>query len=71
MSLYYFHVRTDHGLAENEEGIDLPHLQAVINEALPSAAEFSAEAEGSGSLAFEVWMSMDRSCCACLCVIWQ
>jgi hypothetical protein len=54
MSLYYFHVRTDHGLVEDEEGIDLPHLQAVMNEALTSAAEFSAEAEWSGSLAFEV-----------------
>ena len=54
MALYYFHVRTQSGLVEDEEGIDLPHLDAVRREALVSAHQFLAEAEWSGPLAFEV-----------------
>jgi hypothetical protein len=54
MPLYYFHVRTDGGLVEDEEGIELPHMQAVMSEALTSAAEFTAEAEWSGPLILEV-----------------
>ncbi len=54
MALYYFHVRTQSGLVEDEEGLDLPHLDAVRREAVVSAHEFLAEAEWSGPLAFEV-----------------
>ena len=54
MALYYFHVRTDRGLVEDEEGVDLPHMQAVRREALVSAHAFMAEAQWSGALAFEV-----------------
>ena len=54
MAQYYFHVRTDRGLVEDEEGIDLAHMQAVRHEALVSAHEFIAEAEWSGALTFEV-----------------
>ena len=54
MPLYYFHVRTERGLVLDEEGIDLPHMQAVRREALTSAAEFMAEAEWSGALTLEV-----------------
>ena len=54
MPLYYFHVRTDRGLVEDEEGIELPDMQAVRREALVSAHEFTAEAQWSGALAFEV-----------------
>jgi len=54
MPLYYFHVRTERGLFEDEEGIDLPHMQAVRHEALVSAHEFMAEAEWSGVLTLEV-----------------
>jgi hypothetical protein len=54
MAQYYFHVRTDCGLVEDEEGIDLPHMQAVRREALVSAHEFMAEAQRSGILTFEV-----------------
>jgi uncharacterized protein DUF6894 len=54
MAQYYFHVRTERGLVEDEEGIDLPHMQAVRREALVSAHEFMAEAQWSGALAFEV-----------------
>ncbi len=54
MAHYYFHVRTDRGLVEDEEGIDLAHMQAVMSEALVSAHEFIAEAEWSGALTFEV-----------------
>ncbi len=54
MAQYYFHVRTDRGLVEDEEGIDLAHMQAVMSGALVSAHEFIAEAEWSGALTFEV-----------------
>jgi hypothetical protein len=54
MPLYYFHVRTERGLIEDEEGIDLPHMQAVRREALVSAHEFIVEAQWSGLLTFEV-----------------
>ncbi len=54
MAQYYFHVRTDRGLVEDEEGIDLPHMQAVRHEALVSAHEFISEAQWSGALTFEV-----------------
>ena len=54
MPLYYFHVRTERGLVEDEEGIELADMQAVRREALVSTHEFTAEAEWSGSLTFEV-----------------
>ena len=54
MALYYFHVRTQSGLVEDEEGLDLPDLDAVKREALVSAHEFLVEAEWAGPLAFEV-----------------
>ena len=54
MSLYRFHIRDASGLIEDEEGIDLPHLDAVRREALVSAHQFLAEAEWSGPLTFEV-----------------
>ena len=41
-------------MVEDEEGIDLPHLDAVRREALVSAHEFLREAAWSGHLAFEV-----------------
>jgi len=54
MALYYFHVRTELGLVEDEDGVDLPDLAAVMHEALASAHEFLAEVDGPGFLAFEV-----------------
>lgn len=54
MPLYYFHVRTERGLVQDEDGVDLPDLPSVINEALVSASEFLAEAEAPQALAFEV-----------------
>ncbi len=56
MAWYYFHVRTARGLYEDEDedGLDLPHLEAVRREAVVSAHEFLAEAEWSGQLSFEV-----------------
>jgi hypothetical protein len=54
MPLYYFHVRTERGLVEDEEGIELADMQAVRREALVSTHEFTAEAEWPGALTLEV-----------------
>jgi hypothetical protein len=60
MALYYFHVRTDRTLVADEDGIDLPHMEAVRREALVSAHEFSAEARWAGVLAFEITDAQGR-----------
>src|SRR3712207_4948357 len=62
MALYYFHIRIERGLFEDEDGFDLPDLEAVRREALASAHEFLAEAEWSGPLAFEVLARARQSC---------
>ena len=54
MPLYYFNVRTDACLVADEDGIELPDISSVLNEALVSAHDFLADVEWSGSLLFEV-----------------
>ncbi len=54
MPLYYFHVRHEEGLVEDEEGIALPHAAAVYAEAMRSALEFVAEVEEPGRIQLEV-----------------
>ncbi len=54
MCIYRFHVRDAVGLVEDEEGVDLPDLFAVLQEALHSAREFLAEASASDGMQFEI-----------------
>jgi uncharacterized protein DUF6894 len=44
MTRYFFHLRTDRQLAEDEEGLELPDLDAAREEANASAREMLAEA---------------------------
>ena len=44
MPLYYFNIRQpDGGLAEDDEGIELPGIDAAMAEAVASAKELAAE----------------------------
>jgi hypothetical protein len=54
MCIYRFHVRDALGLVEDEEGVDLPDLFAVLKEALHSAREFLAEASALNGMQFEI-----------------
>jgi hypothetical protein len=54
MPLYYFHVRTDAGLVADEDGIELPDILSVLNEALVSAHDFLTDVKWSDPLSFEV-----------------
>ncbi len=54
MCIYRIHVRDALGLVEDEEGVDLPDLFAVLKEALHSAPEFLAEASALDGMQFEI-----------------
>jgi hypothetical protein len=43
MPRYFFHLRKDNEFIEDEEGVDLPDLLAVGDEALQAAREIIAE----------------------------
>ncbi len=61
MSVYRFHIRDASGLIEDEEGVDLPDLAAVLRHALDSAREFSAEAPPPTDMLFEIADSTGRT----------
>ncbi len=52
--LYYFHVRTDVCLVEDEDGVELPDVSSVMTEALVSAYGFLTDVDWSDPLSFEV-----------------
>ncbi len=54
MPLYFFHVRDQHDLHEDREGIDLPDLWAVFEEALRTDRELALERAGLYGLEFEI-----------------
>ncbi len=57
MPLYFFHIRDQHYLHEDEEGMDLPDLHAVLEEALRTdreLSELSVEPAGLCGLEFEI-----------------
>ncbi len=54
MPLYFFHIRDQHYLHEDHEGIDLPDLRAVFEEALRADREMSVEPAGLCGLEFEI-----------------
>ena len=59
MTRYYFHIRDDDRLLEDEEGVDLPSLGAARKEAVLSARELVAESIGSAEpwdhCTIEIW----------------
>ena len=52
--LYYFHVRTDVCLVEDDDGVELPDVLSVMTEALVSAYGFLTDVDWSDPLSFEV-----------------
>ncbi len=61
MPRYFFHVRDQHYLHEDREGIELPDLQAVLQEALRADRELSVESAGLYGLEFEITDSSGRT----------
>jgi hypothetical protein len=43
MCTYYFHVRDEIGLVQDQDGIDLPDLRTAAAEAMRSAREYVAD----------------------------
>ena len=54
MGRYYFHIRSEAGLVEDEDGLELRDLPAVFEEAMRSAQEFYAEATEPTPMQFEI-----------------
>lgn len=48
MARYYFHIRTGDQLVEDDEGVDLPNVAAVQQEARNAAREMIAESVMGG-----------------------
>ena len=61
MPRFFFHVRDQHYLHEDQEGIELPDLQAVLEEALRTDRELSMERAGLFGLEFEITDSSGRT----------
>ena len=54
MAIFQFHIRDQHGLVHDEDGIELPDAVAAVREAIRSADEFFAEASTSTDMTFEI-----------------
>ena len=50
MALFYFHVRNELGLVEDEDGIELLDVPAALSEAAFSAHEFLLDGADGGEL---------------------
>ena len=61
MSRYFFHIRDQHYLHEDSEGVELPDLQAVLEEALRTDRELTLVPCGLYGLEFEITDSSGRS----------
>jgi hypothetical protein len=54
MAIFQFHIRDQHGLVLDEEGVELPDAVAAVREAIRSADEFFAEASTPTNMSFEI-----------------
>ncbi len=54
MPLFFFHLRDQDYLHEDSEGMDLPDLQAALEEALRADRELAGEPIGIYGLEFEI-----------------
>ncbi len=61
MPRYFFHIRDQHHLHEDDEGIDLPNLYAVLEEALRTDRELTVDPAGVYGLEFEITDSSGRT----------
>lgn len=61
MGVYYFHIRDEFGLIEDQDGIDLPDAVALLMEVIQSADEFAQEGSNRSTMRFEVTDSDGRT----------
>ena len=54
MAIFQFHIRDQHGLVLDEDGIDLPDALAAAREALQSVQEFFRDASAPTNMTFEI-----------------
>ena len=54
MAIFRFHIRDQHGLVLDEDGIELPDALAAAREALRSAQEFFRDASAPTNMTFEI-----------------
>ncbi len=54
MAIYQFHIRDQHGLILDEDGMELPNVLAALREAMRSADEFLNDASAPTDMAFEI-----------------
>ncbi len=54
MAIYQFHIRDQHGLILDEDGMELPNVLAAVQEAMRSADEFLNQAAVPADMAFEI-----------------
>ena len=53
MAIFRFHIRDQHGLVLDEDGVELPDALAAAREALRSAQEFFRDASTPTNMTFE------------------
>lgn len=61
MGIYYFHIRDEFGLIEDQDGIELPDRVALLMEVIQSADEFAREAAIRPRMRFEVTDAAGRT----------
>ena len=61
MPRFFFHLRDHDHLHEDDEGMDLPGLHALLDEALRVTSELFGELNGSSELEFEIADSLGRT----------
>ena len=54
MGLYYFHIRDEFGLIEDQDGIELSDNVALLMEVIQSADEFAEEASSQPTMRLEI-----------------
>ena len=54
MAIYQFHIRDQHGLILDEDGMELPNVLAALREAMRSADEFLNHTSAPTDMAFEI-----------------
>ncbi len=60
MAIHQFHIRDQHGLILDEDGVELPNALAAVREALRSASEFFADASAPTDMMFEITDEVGR-----------
>ena len=61
MPRYYFHLRNQEDLLEEHEGMDLPDLQAALEEALKVDRDLALDPAGIYGLEFEITDSAGKA----------